>query len=174
MEIKTKENLYTVIKNEDLIHTLTETERQVLGLILHKIAQVTPGRKYYVVNQDEPYAHKVLETILDGEESKLEKTYAERIEQVMYAGLTSLVAFNPSIEDKAVNRISFTFTSYPLLGKLKEEMQPAIEAVSQEMLNLKATSWKLGSVERFRDTFSFQDVYTGDILIEQKDDTLEL
>ena len=35
------------------------------------IEEYLPDNKYYVCNQDEPYAEKVLETILSGEKEKL-------------------------------------------------------------------------------------------------------
>lgn len=169
MEIKTKENLYTVIKNQDISECLTETERQILGLLLGKLASEAPERKYYVVNQDEPYAHKILEAILDGEDAKVDGYY-NRVKFCFQKQLGLI--FKPDIENRGFNRISFTFTSYPLLGKLKDEMSSTIDSVLLKLNQVGATHWSLTNLERFRDTSSFQDVYTGDILYES--DNVEL
>lgn len=168
MEIKTKENLYTVIKNQDISECLTETEQQILGLLLGRLASEAPERKYYVVNQDEPYAHKILEAILDGEDAKVEGYY-NRVKFCFQKqlGLSGL-AFKPDIENRGFNRISFTFTSYPLLGKLKDEMSNTIDSVLLKLNQVGATHWSLANLERFRDISSFQDVYTGDILYSKR------
>lgn len=166
MGIHTKSNLYTVIKNGDLVH-LTETERQILGLILNKLSATAPDRKYYVVNTDEPYSHKVLEVILDGEEAK-GPDYKERVKDLIIMNIPLEFSYSEGIDDKAVNHISFSFTSYPLLGKLEEEITPAIESIVKQMTSLGVVRWKFLDIERLRDTYSFQDVYTGRIIIETK------
>ena len=66
---------YIVIKNEDAEKYLDDFERHQLELVMQSISK---GREadgktqntYYLCNTDEPYADKVLQTILDGEDEK--------------------------------------------------------------------------------------------------------
>lgn len=170
----TKENRYTVIKNEDLVDSLSETERQIFNLLLNKAIVGKPSRKYYVVNKDEPYAHKVLETILDGEESK-GVGYQERILDLLKRYIK--LDYAEDIADKAINKVEFNFISYPLLGNLDNEIVSVMDTIIQKLETLNATKWRLGNLERFRDLYSFQDVYIGEIIIERKEertDSMEL
>lgn len=162
----TKENKYTVIKNEDLLESLTETERSIFNLLLNKAISGKPHRKYYVVNKDEPYSHKILEVILDGEESK-GASYQERILDLLVGAIS--LPYNDKLSLDSVEKIDFNFTSYPLLGILENEIQPAIGHVLQGLQNLNARSWRLGKLERFRDNYSFQDVYIGEVIIESSE-----
>ena len=78
-----KENLYLTIKWSKINTVLTETEQDILHILLDKIdwhfGKVLNGRtslntfkvnKYIICNQDEPYADKVWEIILEGEDAK--------------------------------------------------------------------------------------------------------
>lgn len=170
----TKENRYTVIKNEDLVDSLSETERQIFNLLLNKAIVGKPSRKYYVVNKDEPYAHKVLETILDGEESK-GVGYQERILDLLKRYIK--LDYAEDVVDEAINKVEFNFISYPLLGNLDNEIASVMDTIIQKLETLNATKWRLGNLERFRDLYSFQDVYIGEIIIEREEertDSMEL
>lgn len=163
----TKENRYTVIKNSDLLESLTETERQMFNLLVNKITSDRTSRRYYVVNVDEPYAHKVLETILDGEENK-QGDYVDRVTKLLAKGLKKEpIGFKSS---EHATRIQFNFNSYPLVGNLESEIQPAIGKVLRDIqaLEIEEYDWCLFDIERFRDTFSFQDAYIGEIFIYEK------
>jgi hypothetical protein len=164
----TKENRYTVIKNEDLVDSLTEAERQIFNLLLNKAIVGKPSRKYYVVNKDEPYAHKILEVILDGEESK-GADYHEKILALLREHIT--LEYSQEVQDESINKVEFNFISFPLLGNLENEIQPTLTTILQKLQTLNATKWRLGNLERFRDLYSFQDVYIGEIIIEQEEKT---
>lgn len=74
--MKIKENIFTIIKNDDIDKYLNDEMRVSLGLILSRIsvARMQDGKKgvneYYVCNKDEPYSDKVLNAILEGEHDK--------------------------------------------------------------------------------------------------------
>lgn len=167
----TKENLYTVIKNEELLESLNETERNIFNLLLHKVMLGKPARKYYVVNKDEPYSHKILEVILDGEESK-GASYQEKILELFKNSLTA--EYDDSLPSGGIDKVDFNFTSYPLLGVLEDEIQPAVGQILQKFQMLNVKRWRLGKLERFRDSYDFQDVYIGDIIIESENEEMEL
>lgn len=67
-----KQNTHIVIKKEDLKYISAE-EMHVLMCLLNKISNgrvqdnKSPKNKYYIVNQDEPYAEKILNIILSEE-----------------------------------------------------------------------------------------------------------
>ena len=71
-----KSNTHVVLKKEDIDKYLSEENKISFGLILERIsvAREQDGKKainnYYICNTDEPYADKVLQTIIDGEKSK--------------------------------------------------------------------------------------------------------
>jgi hypothetical protein len=75
-EIKKKFDTHIVIKNEDIETYLSEKQREELDYILCTIGvgRVNDDKSgcnsYYVCNTDEPYAEKVLQTILKGEAEK--------------------------------------------------------------------------------------------------------
>ena len=65
---------YKVIKNEDIQKYLTAEEKRQL---VHILVNISSGRRadgknpentYYICNTDEPYADKVLDVIIRGEE----------------------------------------------------------------------------------------------------------
>jgi hypothetical protein len=66
---------FCVIKTSDALKYLTKSELTKLGVLF---AKIDAGRKadgksinnYYVCNTDEPYAQKIIQTILDGEDAK--------------------------------------------------------------------------------------------------------
>ena len=69
-----KTNTHTVIKNEDILKYLTAEEKRQL---VHILVNISSGRRadgknpentYYICNTDEPYADKVLDVIIRGEE----------------------------------------------------------------------------------------------------------
>lgn len=69
-----KYNTHIVIKKEDAKKYLSENEYKMLDS-LHRIIELhrfSTGRNtsYYVCNTDEPYADKVLQVILEGEDEK--------------------------------------------------------------------------------------------------------
>lgn len=73
-----KKSSHTVIKHEDLNKYLTGFE---VGCLHHCLIQIYNGRikdgkqgdnEYYICNKDEPYAQKVLDVILQGEDQKKE------------------------------------------------------------------------------------------------------
>lgn len=181
-DIKTKENLYTVIKNADL-DFLTETEQAIMKILLERISQLAPERKYYVVNTDEPYSHKILEAILDGEEAK-GCGYQEAIRLAILSSVNKIHQDKIYTNDRYYQYcehlhgsgetifIPFGFTSYPLLGKFNEEMQSAVKEIVNKMVELKAKRWVLPPVERLRDISNFQDTYSGGVLIETEDEVV--
>lgn len=163
----TKENKYTVIKNSDLLESLTETERQIFNLLVNKITSDKTSRRYYVVNVDEPYAHNVLETILDGEERK-RGSYVDRIKKLISKGLRKEPI---EVQDRTcTNKINIDFNNYPLVGNLESEIQPVVGKILQNVhaLELEDFDWCLYDIERFRDTYSFQDAYIGVVYIYEK------
>ena len=70
------ENLFVVLKWEDLRNGLCETMRDALNEILADVRDYrnaqgkVPVPQYIVCNRDEPYASRVLQEILDGETDK--------------------------------------------------------------------------------------------------------
>ena len=72
---KIKPITHTIMKNEDVVKYLTNTEIHILQELLDKISQgrLREGKKlneYYSVNTDEPYAQEVLDLILTREYEK--------------------------------------------------------------------------------------------------------
>ena len=70
-----KENTHIVLKKEDLLLALSPEEMAVFYSFLarYNILREQRGKsvaKYYIVNQDEPYAEKVLDVIIQGEALK--------------------------------------------------------------------------------------------------------
>lgn len=71
-----KSNTHIVLKKEDVLRYLEESERKVLENMIYKImrGRDADGKKgfnsYYVVNEDEPYAEIVHNVILGGEALK--------------------------------------------------------------------------------------------------------
>lgn len=68
-----KENTHVVIKREDILKYLEESEQIALEEMLNKIIRgrtkdnKKPINNYYVVNKDEPYAEVVHGIIIGGE-----------------------------------------------------------------------------------------------------------
>lgn len=79
-----KKNIFLVIKREDVIKYLTDTEKQNLDDILCKIIDCRkmdnkkPINDYYVCNTDEPYANAVHDVIIGGEMDKVKKLMSDR------------------------------------------------------------------------------------------------
>lgn len=74
------EEKFIVIKWDDVHKYLTEGDFLLLAKLTAKIAEgrragrkPRPINKYYVCNQDEPYAKEVINIILGGEERKAKK-----------------------------------------------------------------------------------------------------
>ena len=71
-----KENTHIVIKREDALKYLTEVEYQSLEQILNTIVRgrardlKRPVNRYYICNEDEPYAEMVKGVIVGGEYAK--------------------------------------------------------------------------------------------------------
>lgn len=63
-------NKFLVMKWDWLKESLNKEEMEILGYMLNKASASKPNHSYYVVNLDEPYAEKVKQIILEGEESK--------------------------------------------------------------------------------------------------------
>ena len=80
--VEFEDNKYIVIKTQDF-KNLSMTNRGALIGVLDKIQRdrlalgKDPEPKYYVCNQDEPYAIDVLNTILKGEERKERKRISD-------------------------------------------------------------------------------------------------
>jgi len=67
-----KENKFVVI-NKKYLKVLYEINPQAVMNFINayiNIAPFLPAHKYYVVNQDEPYADKIWEIIKEGEKGK--------------------------------------------------------------------------------------------------------
>lgn len=58
-------NKFLVVKNASIKKYLTETEAGILDILLFKVSCFDHENKYYVCNQDEEYAEKVLDLILE-------------------------------------------------------------------------------------------------------------
>ena len=65
------ERKFVCFKADHTEQCLTNTELNILGMILQKIEEYYPNREYLCVNQDEPYADKVWELIKQGEQEKV-------------------------------------------------------------------------------------------------------
>ena len=63
-------NKFLVMKWEWINENLNSTELTILTLLLKKACSEKPNHSYYVVNTDEPYAKKIKELILNGEQEK--------------------------------------------------------------------------------------------------------
>lgn len=179
-ELNTKKDQYIVIKRSDLLNDLTTAEKEIMNILLRK-AVANNNRSYYVVNTDEPYAHRVLEVILDGEESK-EEDYHLKIQGMFQKKIKELYPKAEFISNRLyepTNKIEFNFMSYPLLGNFESEIYPCLQDVLMKLnvLNLDNFRWSLNNLDRLRDTYSFQDVYTGEVLLYdeiQKPNKLDL
>ncbi len=74
-----KEDTHVVIKKDDIIKYLDESEQAALENMMDKIIRhrardnKEPINHYYVVNKDEPYAELVHGIIIDGEAVKEKK-----------------------------------------------------------------------------------------------------
>lgn len=72
-----KETTHFVIKKEDALKYLTEVEYQTLESILNTIIRgrakdgKRPVNRYYICNEDEPYAKMVEGVIVGGEYAKI-------------------------------------------------------------------------------------------------------
>jgi len=71
------EEKFTVINHKHLIKVPPKIKNQFF-MILGIVESYIPKNNYYVCNQDEPYAEKVLNTILDGEDAKKNKILGEQ------------------------------------------------------------------------------------------------
>ena len=72
--MKYKEKIYLVVKIEDALLALTNTEKAIFEHILDKIdyyreEEGKEPNEYIVCNQDEPYSGDVWDCILKGEEA---------------------------------------------------------------------------------------------------------
>jgi hypothetical protein len=72
-----KESTHCVIKALDAVIYLSKDELALLSEIFRKLDKCReqdgkPINDYYICNLDEPYADKVLQAILDGEDAKNE------------------------------------------------------------------------------------------------------
>lgn len=71
-----KGTTHIVIKIEDVMKYLTEVEQKSLEVITHTISKgraedgKNPNNKYYICNEDEPYAEMVKGVIIGGEYAK--------------------------------------------------------------------------------------------------------
>jgi hypothetical protein len=57
--------------NRKHIENAPPYQRGLMNLLLNQINRFAPFNKYYICNQDEPYAGEVLRVILEGEEAKM-------------------------------------------------------------------------------------------------------
>lgn len=66
MKMAKLEDKFIVINRKNLV-AFTDYERRAFFNLLLKISN---NNRYYVCNQDEPYAQEVIDTILGGEDKK--------------------------------------------------------------------------------------------------------
>lgn len=59
-----------IVINKKHLKNLPAGLEDRLSRLLPEIAQFLPEHKYYVCNQDEPYAQQVIDIILAGEDAK--------------------------------------------------------------------------------------------------------
>ena len=75
--VKRENKFYAIISNSNAFNHLDAWDREILDAILGKIqdSRMKSGKridqKYWTVNVDEPYAEKVIKTIIAGEKKKL-------------------------------------------------------------------------------------------------------
>ena len=62
-----------IVINKKHLNSLPNSLYNEFSNILRKISKFLPNNKYYVCNQDEPYAERILEIILDEEKKKEDK-----------------------------------------------------------------------------------------------------
>jgi len=63
------ENKFFVINRKHLLN-IPETYINRVQVALRIMDRYSPSNKYFICNQDEPYAQDVIQTILKGEEAK--------------------------------------------------------------------------------------------------------
>lgn len=66
---------FVVLKTDDIKEHLTVYEQRRFQAMCRKIIKVREAigkgnNKYYIINQDEPYADLILDIIIEGEETK--------------------------------------------------------------------------------------------------------
>jgi len=71
-----------IVINTKHLNNIPKTRREKFLKELDAIQEWLPNNKYYVCNQDEPYAKKVIKTILDGENKKKEIPLSKRQKEV--------------------------------------------------------------------------------------------
>jgi len=79
-----KENKFLVITLKHLEH-LDHKDRVELGKILERLKYNFPeikNKKYIVCNQDEPYAERVWQIILEGEKQKLTDSAFKNLKEI--------------------------------------------------------------------------------------------
>ncbi len=79
--VEIKKNTHIVCKDDDAREYLTVTEYEILKKLLHKVKCAKFAAKgvvseYLIVNKDEPYADKIQQDILEGEDEKWIKTHS--------------------------------------------------------------------------------------------------
>lgn len=75
-KIKYQKNKFVVINRkylEESNRTIPESIKRIFLSYLDTVNNFIPNNNYYVCTADEPYAKKVLKTILKGEQKKEEK-----------------------------------------------------------------------------------------------------
>jgi len=104
-----KRNTHIVIKRDDVTEFLSEEERSTLDKLvyeikvrrLHKLKP--PHNEYIVCNWNEPYAQKVLDVILEGEELKSGTIFID-VEKEAWESIKQAVTESPWIpEDYYMN-----------------------------------------------------------------------
>jgi len=69
-DIKYEEKFICINRNKLWDSKVPAKVRKDFFKALHNLESYLPKNKYYCCNQDEPYADKVIEIILDGERKK--------------------------------------------------------------------------------------------------------
>ena len=59
-----------IVINRKHLEKITPYYRGLISLALNHVEENIPCHRYYVCNQDEPYADEVIRIILEGEEKK--------------------------------------------------------------------------------------------------------
>jgi len=67
---KFKDKFIVINRNAFAKNGVPDHITDAFKVLLGKIEEYVPNNKYYVCNQDEPYAQKVIDTILSGEDEK--------------------------------------------------------------------------------------------------------
>ena len=171
----TKEDSYVVLKRSDF-HNLSSTEQDILDILLNKVRGLKPANKYYVVNTDEPYAKRVLDTILEGERDKrpFSTILVQRLPKYLGCNFTHVDVLD---NDIPTIYIETTIEDYPLAepesmcySYMKLAQTIRIEAALKTGTTIdsdKKYQWVVASLVRDTDRAIYKDTYTLYLAIQE-------